>query len=201
MNNTIMGVITMTNSKRKTLPLGTFEVKSDCLMIADPCYIYGDVCVKNVKKGVWKAKVIKSDEGYWGIRCAELIAIHESISDVQEWMWEKQDFYISVDSGQAGIYDIATFRKDDVISTTPNFSYMEDEEGEKWYAANCDITLSEESAGVLTGGVVSSTGYGDGLYDCYLFQRDEEVLGVRLVFINDEEMDQEEMDCICEDEE
>jgi hypothetical protein len=61
--------------------------------------------------------------------------------------------------------------------------------------------LSEGGAVVLTGGVVSSTGYGDGLYNCYLLLRDEVVVGVRLVFIDEDEIDQEEMDWICEDEE
>jgi hypothetical protein len=61
--------------------LGTFTNKSGKMMISDPCYEKGTWCqgiVDNVRTGAWVGYVDKSDEGEWGIRCANVYAIHNS---------------------------------------------------------------------------------------------------------------------------
>jgi hypothetical protein len=96
---------------------------------------------------------------------------------------------VGVDSGQAGIFDKSSFKNDSLIEKDPEFhhAYRRDKPGGRWYAACCDITLSEEEAGVLLGGVVSTSGYGDGGYDCFVVKSGDEVVAVKIVFIGEDE--------------
>ena len=60
--------------------LGAFENTSGTLVVSDPCYTLSDWCLiqlQNVKKGTWNAYVKYSDEGQWGTRCAEIMALRE----------------------------------------------------------------------------------------------------------------------------
>lgn len=84
-----------------------------------------------------------------------------------------------VDSGQAGIFDINHYRIPDVEDHDDQVDTDSD-----WYLACCDITESGEEAGVLTGGVVSRTGIGDGAYGVYkAVNEQDQVVGVKIVFI------------------
>lgn len=59
-----------------------------------------------------------------------------------------------------------------------------------WYEMCCDKTLSNENAGVIPGGVVSSSGYGDGGYDAFIAKNSNgQVIGVKIVFLLEEEDD------------
>ena len=57
-----------------------------------------------------------------------------------------------------------------------------------WYKICCDITLSNLGAGVVDGGAVSSSGFGDGSYDCYA-HRDEagELVFAEIIFVTEED--------------
>lgn len=176
--------------------LGSFESTTGVFVVSDPCYDLGTWCageLKNVKNGTWNAIVRKSDEGDWGIRCAEIIAYHESVgeTDLEKLDWKLTDIYVGVDSGQAGFFDKDLFKNGDIITKDPKFGLGGTDSGDRWYSACCDITLSEESAGVLPGGVVSSSGYGDGGYECFIVQLGEEVVAAKIVFIGEEEIDDE----------
>lgn len=45
---------------------------------------------------------------------------------------------------------------------------LPDEYGGSWYTACCRLTLSKQMAGVIPYGAVSSSGVGDGRYDCFV---------------------------------
>jgi hypothetical protein len=145
--------------------IGNFEVESGELRISDPCYdknldpIHATLLSK-VANGSWKAEVIYTDEGSWGTRCAGLICQLESIPTVthKDTGWDYRTD-ISVDSGQAGIFDEKYYKRDDVVI---GLERVHDEiicEDDPWYSFNCDRTLTKKSAGVIPYGAVSSSGY------------------------------------------
>jgi hypothetical protein len=92
----------------------------------------------------------------------------------------KASFEVGVDSGQAGIYDEDYYRQ----------YHSEDDCNDDWYGDICDLTTP---FGTKDGKcVVSSSGYGDGGYDCYLLKdKNNEVVGFQIVFIEDEDEEDE----------
>jgi hypothetical protein len=143
--------------------VGTFEVKSGKIMVSDPCYNKETWCqgkLDNVLNGTWNAILYIYNEGEWGKRVGHLLVHHiNHPSDLDLPNWEQQDFDVGVDSGQAGIYDEAEYH-----------GGFDADCNEEWYDINCKLTYdpkdSNQFGGVLKGGVVSSSGYGDGGYDC-----------------------------------
>jgi hypothetical protein len=139
--------------------VGTFEIKSGKVIVSDPCYDRETWCqgkLDNVLNGTWKAILYIYDEGEWGKRVGHILVHHvDHPISLDHDEWEQQDFDVGVDSGQAGIYDDADFRGCNV---------------DEWYDLNCGLTYNpkdiNQHGGVLKGGAVSSSGYGDGGYDC-----------------------------------
>ena len=158
--------------------LGDMAISSGVVRISDPCYDKDVHCtgvIKNVKTGVWKPYVVLSDEGSWGIRNAVLVAHHSDHPIVESSLaWKKKRIDVGVDSGSAGIYDEAYFKGG------------EDDYGDDgWYDDNCNIVLkSQHSAGVLPDnmGVVSSSGFGDGGYNCYVATSGKKVVAIKIDF-------------------
>lgn len=158
--------------------LGDMAISSGVVRISDPCYDKDTWCagtIKNVKTGVWKTSTVLSDEGEWGVRNAVLMAHHSDHPAVSTSLsWKKKRIDVGVDSGQAGIFDDAYYKGG------------EDDYGEDgWYDDNCNISLNaKHSAGVLPDnmGVVSSSGYGDGSYDCYVMLDGKKVVAIKIDF-------------------
>ena len=174
------------------------------VIVSDPCYTVPTWCqevIKNVRPGMYDTEVEMSDEGDWGNRVKSLTVLHENIKSPN---WEHYSNNIGVDSGQAGVFCMTSYRKDSVVrelpwlttkgnpfgdlTTLPNFK----EEGEDWYVKMCDRTLREEQWGTYDTGVVSSTGYGDGSYELQVCQMDGMIHGFRIIFIDDS-YDEEEV--------
>lgn len=97
---------------------------SQDVMITDPCYDEDTWCngkLTNVRPGTWHTKANYLNIEFWGDRCANIIAWHETVDEPTNW--ELTDIDVGVDSGQAGIIDLAHFRQ---IKATH-------EQEEKWY--------------------------------------------------------------------
>lgn len=162
----------MTNNKR----LGTFKVTSGAVMVSDPCYKRGTWChgkIENVKNGVWRAAVGISHEGAWGDRVAFLIATHGDIPVYGTKLDRHEaEFEVGVDSGQAGIFDDTHYQDESVAPPDePN------EFDDRWYSMCCNAT--DNYAGIIPFGVVSSSGFGDGGYECtYYTNSDGEVVRI-----------------------
>lgn len=172
----------------KMYPLGEFEIKSGEVIISDPCYAIGTWCqglVRNVKNGTWVADVACLEESG---RNAFLVVHHKDYIMPMGTVWEQLDFDIGVDSGQAGFYDYAGYKKDDSVpnSIKNSLGFDLNEPGEKFYAYNCDLTLkTEHDAGVLPTGVVASSGYGDGSYTISVVKdEDGKVVAMEIIFID-----------------
>ena len=176
----------------KTLELGAFEVVSGRLAVSDPCYDTDVWCrgeLENVMNGIWHATAVEVYTGSWGRRIARLIAVHENYMDEKMSKGRCAGFEVGVDSGQAGLFDASHYRDDSVI---PNPKPMLTEEpAAVWYKRCCDITLSPPCAGVLPYGVVSSSGYGDGGYDCFVCRNEcGQIIRAEIVFIPKEDGDE-----------
>ena len=138
----------------KTIKLGNEVV------VSDPCYDLPTWCqavVKNVLPGNYRTLVVKNDEGDWGIRCSRLIAIHEDYAHQDEkFRWSRYPASIGVDSGQAGIFSIETYRKDELAEQMGQGdgegfgSGWATEEGDKWYERICTRTLGKEQWGTYS---------------------------------------------------
>lgn len=179
--------------------LGYFEITSGQVMVSDPCYEIGTWCqheLDKVKNGKWMSVKVSSDEKDWGIRVAELYA-YTGDEPEEEDFEHVEGASIGVDSGQAGIFDLSAYRNDKLIDINEIQNHFwrneNDEIGQLWYGACCDITSSGKSAGSLTGGVVSSSGYGDGGYDLYAVKDAEGLItAIKVVYIGDDEEEEEE---------
>ena len=77
------------------------------------------------------------------------------------------DANVNVDSGQAGFFDLDFYQDDDAVDRS---SIAHDFSGwdrvTDFYKTCCDLTQSDQKAGTIPYGVVSSSGYGNGLYGC-----------------------------------
>jgi hypothetical protein len=180
------------NETHETLDLGTFEMVSSRMAVSDPCYDADVWCrgeLENVLPGTWQAYAIKRDKGEWGPRVVRLVAVHREYADTCEFAAELAPFEVGVDSGQAGLFDCLHYRDDTVAVEHPNVSRKD--AGMLWYMQCCCRTLTREAAGVMPYGVVASSGYGDGSYDCFVSRNsDGKIVCVEIEFIPEEDDDE-----------
>lgn len=166
--------------------VGQFKVKSGSLRVSDPSYDKDTWCagvIEEVKNGNWES-YIKLDET--SSRVSELISLYSDISNTtrKKDNWIEQSFEIGVDSGQCGIFDDEYY---------PNGKTGEFSDINSFYGKCCNMTTSELS-GVLDFGVVSGSGFGDGSYTCYTIEDKNGVVGVKIIFIEDNEIPDEDYD-------
>jgi hypothetical protein len=161
------------------------------VMISDPCYVEPTWCqhkLKNVLPGEYSVYNKYFNAGNWGIRNSMLIAVHQDYEMVDNLRWKEcTGAVVGVDSGQAGIFDHAYYRKDSVFENQESKFLKEyvvhnNEGGEIWYAHMCDRTLGEEGWGHFEHGVVSRSGFGDGSYTLYVARINRKVVGICIDF-------------------
>lgn len=162
--------------------IGMFEMTSGRMLISDPCYDKGTYCTHtlDVPDGIWTAFIKELDR-----RISELIVMWRCWS--YNGPWEKIDAAdIGVDSGQCGMFDPSIFRNSNAVP--PNWwdkRKREIDSSNEWYNMNCSLTLSKSQAGVIPGGCVSSSGWGDGSYSLYVTKDNDEIVGVKVIFIEE----------------
>jgi hypothetical protein len=163
----------------------TIQLNSE-VMVSDPCYSIPTWCqhkLTNVLPGEYHTNAFRtSNTGGWGTRCAALIAVHKDYTqDTLTWRTVKSAV-IGVDSGQCGIFSLETYRKDDVFMEKSSFGFDTREDGDHWYGHMCDRTLSDEQWGSYDGGVVSSSGIGDGSYRLLVAKHKGKIVGIAVDF-------------------
>lgn len=168
------------------------------VIVSDPCYSIPTWCQKivhNVLPGEYKPFVKKVNCEGWGRRVTMLSVIHTDYLDKKlNWQPEGHSGIIGVDSGQAGIFNLAKYRRDDVtvpmgdgdVEFFKNFP-KEDEDGGDWYTKICSHTLGKKQWGSYEDGVVSSSGIGDGGYDLYVARSNDKVIGILIDFLLEED--------------
>ncbi len=164
---------------------------SETVMVSDPCYEVGTWCqykLHDVLPGEYQTDVLKYDAGGWGERNAALVAIHKDYSQ-EDLSWRTVTAAdIGVDSGQAGIFSMDSFRKDEIFMNevsefNKKYQGWKDDGGEQWYGHMCDRTLSPEQWGVYATGVVATSGFGDGSYRLLVAKKDGKVVGIGIDFL------------------
>lgn len=155
----------------------SFTVSSDSLVVKDPCYEGEMNIIPKIVKGTWLVEPTYCDDKLFCRagrgRVAEIAIYHEKYyGSLSSKSWKKEPFIVHVDSGQAGFVDY----KD------------HDKTHEELYDDICSQTLTSESYGVIKSGAFSSSGYGDGSYECFVKTDDEKnVVAAKIVFIDTEE--------------
>jgi hypothetical protein len=152
------------------------------VIISDPCYSldyqFGPVLLDNVLEGEYHTFVEHTKPGAWEGRISRLFAVHSNHhKNYKNLSWWKQNQSIGVDSGQAGIFTLDSYRNDNVFAGELN-KFNNDE---SWYGHICDRTVSKERWGNYENGVVSSSG-GDGEYELWLAKEDEKVVAIAINF-------------------
>jgi hypothetical protein len=159
-------------------------------MVSDPCYGLNTWCqgiLENVLPGIYNCTVEYSDTGDWGERVSAIEVTH---TDCGIYRYERENFVVGVDSGQAGIFDYEYYCQYHTDYNDRN--HVDDD----WYGRVCDITLARESAGIIDEcGFVSSSGYGDGAYGCWVAKnRDDYIVAIRIEYIIEEDEEEDEWD-------
>ena len=176
-----------------TIVLGSFNVVSRKIIVSDPCYDTTDRGGLNkiikVKNGIWAAFLNNSTCGAIG----ELIVHHIDIKWEEIWDLDIKEDYSSacVDSGQLGIFDLQHFKDDNDVQNNKLSSHISvTDKGDKWYSMCCEKTCNTKlHAGIIPNGVVSSSGYGDGIYPISIGKKDGKVVYIKVQFISDEDSD------------
>lgn len=182
--------------------------------VTDPCYSVPTWCqtkLTNVLPGEWIVSMIYDEKG-GSNRNAELYLVHKDYQGknlLYDWDW-LGDF--GVDSGQAGVFDAASYRNDAYAAgiTTPkvDFSLPGDAlEGDAWYTKMCKFTLANDGWGTYAAGAVSSSGYGDGMYPVYgaevdrkwwqIWKPKRQIVALQLTFIDQSADDDEDLEEDC----
>ena len=161
---------------------GTMKLSTGTLDITDPCYDKDTWCrkkVQKVKAGQWSCFYIQEaeDDG----KIAQIEIVHESvdINDIQRKYISVGS--IGVDAGLAGFFE----DKPDYID-------------EEWYKI-CDFlpydvpTIVNTESPLKCNGFVSSSGFGDGCYECFGVTNDHfEVVALKIVFFEEDYEDDDE---------
>lgn len=175
--------------------IGEFEIVSGKAAITDPCYDLdhdgsSQKLLDNVKIGTWNLHIPYTES--MGERPSELICLHLDHQENYDWQYGKR--IIGVDSGQAGMFDIQHFKDDNIVEGVERICKDPENivcEDEPWYSIVADRSLSEECGGVIPFGAVSSSGHGDGLYTYYTKEHEGQIVGVKVVFIEEEMSERE----------
>ena len=160
----------------------TFEILTDRIRVTDPCYTKDTWCsgvLENCLSGKWLVEKVVSNEGM-GDRVAEICIWHKNyIGDVDAN--EETDIDVGVDSGQAGFFDDSLY---------PEGETGEYGELDTFYGKICEGTLNDNYVGIsnVGFGVATSSGYGDGGYDCFIGRNEEgQIVAAKIVFIGEED--------------
>lgn len=160
-----------------------FEIKSGKMIITDPCYEKGTWCTKIVpaRNGVWEYDAWSGECGGNG-RVHKLTAQHIDPPSTKELRSLKLN-ELGVDSGQLGFFD-----HDQYPSTKAEQGSYDDTSS--FYGKCCLLTSGENIHGSLGFGCVSSSGYGDGMYDGFaMLDDDGNIISIEITFIEEEEED------------
>lgn len=165
-----------------------FITLGEKVMVSDPCYGLGTWCqgvLNNVLSGKYECVMERSDEGDWGNRVSAIEVTH--IDYKGKFMClQCENIDIGVDSGQAGIFDYEYYAKYHTDATERD--HVDDD----WYDMVCDKTYTDYFDGntIDNLGFVSSSGYGDGGYCCWVAKNeDDKIICIRVEFITEDEED------------
>lgn len=151
------------------------------VVVSDPCYdldAWYQGILEGVLPGMYNCEAKMVNDQFWGTRVASLEVCHK---DYQKPKYEITPLPIGVDSGQAGVFDYEYYAKYHT-NTLENVTI-----NDQWYDDVCDITLAPQQCGTIEDkGFVSSSGFGDGAYPCYVAKNNNgEIIAIHIDFIEE----------------
>lgn len=156
--------------KRKTnqaYRLGRFMVEGNELIVTDPYYGLEEetdlqLMLSNVKSGSWTAAIIYTEDEW-----VKQLLVFEG-DKKRSGKWHRQEQPIGVDSALAGIFDGTAYRQHQAMEFET-------------------VVSADDQAGIVSYGAVSTSGFGDGLYDVDIqYDISRQIIGVRVNFAEDE---------------
>lgn len=158
-----------------------FEITCGSIRVTDPCYNPGTWCAGEfpAKNGKWFAEIKEDNVSGWGRRISEIIIKHQDHVDADPDTVLGID--VGVDSGQAGFFDAKQYE----VNHGGDYG-----DPRTFYGQVCDLTCGPERFGVIPFGAVSSSGFGDGSYRCFVENHDGVAVAAKIIFIGDEEFDE-----------
>jgi len=156
--------------KRKTnqaYRLGRFMLEGNELIVTDPYYGLEEetdlqLILSNVKSGSWNATIIYTEDEW-----VKQLLVFEG-DKKRSGKWHRQDQPISTDSALAGIFDRTAYRQNQAMEFET-------------------VVSADDQAGIVSFGAVSTSGFGDGLYDVDIqYDVSRQIVGVRIDFAEDE---------------
>lgn len=167
----------------------TFTITSGKIIVSDPCYQLnsGSQCIiENVQTGMWRQHLFgtRMFGGYvttHQICCAEGFYYDPRFSG-----WEECG-EITVDSGQAGMFDLDSFR-DPSCFQGYQYKHLPIRPDDVWYSCVTDQTTGPENGGTVPFGCVSVSGFGDGRYLCSMVRQSKlkKVVAIKLEYVESE---------------
>ncbi|WP_026828565.1 SMI1/KNR4 family protein [Exiguobacterium artemiae] len=156
--------------KRKTnqtYRIGRFMVEGNELIVTDPYYGLEEdtdlqLILSNVKSGSWTAAIIYTEDEW-----VKQLLVFEG-DKKRSGKWRRQEKLVVVDSALVGIFDRTAYRQNQAMEFET-------------------IVSSDDQAGIVSFGAVSTSGFGDGLYDVDIqYDVSRQIVGVRIDFADDE---------------
>ena len=154
--------------------LGLIKITSGRVTVSDPCY----------EPGIWCASEIKVMPGAYLCLAEEK---NRYISSIQirhsrhtEVAPKELNSVVNVDSGQCGFYEKEYYDANQGGEATDT---------DTMYGKVCELSLSDEQAGILDGKCfVSQSGDGDGMYKvyvgtCKVWEQEDVVVSVKIQFL------------------
>lgn len=184
------------NIKDDFIFLGQYTQESDKMIISDPYYkskydkkdfYHLNHIIENVKQGSWNTWILRNTgtpAQIVAVYCPHNLTEYPLAADYQfdHATWENIG-EICVDTGQAGIYDLKYYR-DDCNVDGLNLFHDPQNDGDKWFSANCHVTVNGLCGNIINNGCVANSGWGDGSYAAAILRNNNKVVGAKIVFID-----------------
>lgn len=184
-------------NEENLIKIGEIQL-SNHVTVSDPCYESGIECasrLNNVKPGTYHCFMEREYASYGHVK--HLIVCHSEHLDVMdEYIYaSEQEIEVAVDSGTCGIFDTEYYDE-----------YHQDTESEKhmdWYRRFVldDSHYADSFNFTDDAGVFTDSGYGDGEYQVYVYEVNDEIVRICIEFIDDEDFGDDDVDEWYDDEE
>ena len=174
------------NLKKNYKQVGTISLvdTDNCptidVMVSDPCYDSGNRFsrVIEVLSGNYNCFINKKRFNEWGVRVRSMAILH---SDFEvDFLNDREIFMgcVAVDSGTMSICDCAYYDKYHIDNDD------QAELNEDWYNKNVCAWACRKNYHIADKlGFISSTGFGDGMYQVFAYKHKGVAVGVEVVFI------------------
>lgn len=174
----------------------TIQLSND-VIVTDPCYTEDTWCLarfSDVLPGTYKCYT-EHDGSTDRIAMLRVTHVDYTSGNESRLLYECTA-YIGVDSGQAGIFCMTSYRDDSYDIPIPEDKSpdwivddgpTEGEPGRYWYSRVSAHTFTDYNWGAYDRGAVSRSGWGDGMYPVTVAKVDGKIVSIQIQYLFDED--------------